>query len=58
MDTWIGLTINDEKVKDIFKRIDASKNELMQCVNELDKLGIMVSIGKESSAATDDSIEK
>ena len=56
MDTWIGLTINDEKVKEIFDRIDAAKSELIQCVNELDKLGIMVSIGKEPLAATSDSV--
>lgn len=54
MDAWIGLTINDEKIKDIFQRIEAARNELMQCIIELERLGITVSIGKEPSATPDD----
>ncbi len=54
-DMWIGLEVKDKTIKDIFKRLDAAKQEIIQCVNELDRLGITVTIGKEPPAATDDS---
>ena len=44
---WISLVVDDEKVKEIFDRIQAAKTEIAACLNELDRLGIYVNLSSE-----------
>lgn len=51
---YIGIEVHDEVVKDIFDRMDKAQHEIMNCLNELSKIGITAVIRKTPAEETAD----